>query len=894
MAVNPNQSYLETLREMRTTRMQQLRQGNSQAQIMNRQMSALTSMNNSLSRQLQAMNRLDMSQRASNQQLMSVNRNLTSLSTTLSRSIGNLATSIARGTGAGMRAAGGAVVGTVGAAAGATGSLASSIASGVGKVLPVAIAGYVTKSLTWDNMSQETQDKLTGSVGNLFQSALEGVDSTELGHSLTQALTPAFDQLKGLSRKLGEEIDAVKKKIPSASEVKQSVEQRVEQAKDKYNEVKPAIEKGLHRAKIGAQARLETTQEIFKSVASVLPDELPGVPGVSPGDVATGVGVTSAALGGYKILKPDAAATKPSGKPKANFQGFRVRKPPSKATTDALKEMAKNGMKGKEGLLASRLVIRAASGGSAAAKFLEAFKKYKMAASGAFMVIGAALHYWDYAIVKREIEIMAEEGIFNQQEVDFLVGRLKAEDWGSFFGSAIFGTAGAVGGSFFGPGGTIIGGVTAGYVGSKAGGSGAASLYERFNPRPSSLDEDITASSFEGTSEIVNKGYDKRYGSTPTSKPSSSTVPSNYVPGSDAEWVKNRSQREGVRMNPYVSPEGGNPTIGMGHKLTDAEMKAGGVFIGGKLVKLDLTKLTPRGGKETGPGQLTKEQVLQLAEEDHKRHEGQARQWIGADVFDKLTPDQQWALGDLSYAGGYSAFKDGQLIKMVRAGDHEGAAKYISNWGLYYTAQSDIPGGPKKGEKVYNKHMARGTRGRAELYAGTKITDSGTRLATNNPPLTTTTAAATTNTDAVPSQTIPQAANIPPASTYTNTAEGMKQGIFASGEGLWDGMRSAAEKTRKKVSKIAESFDEKRRRMLFENISGSLSSISAESLTSDLLEKLEMARTVMAGKPQTGGTTVINNDNSTVVSGSSGASVSKDVVPITTRNNVEHSTFMGM
>ena len=895
MAVNQNQSYAETLREMRTTRMQQLRQGNSQSQLMSRQTAVLSSMNNMLSKQSQMMSRLESSQRASNQQLVSVNRNLTSLSSTLSRSLSNFAASVARGAGGGARAVGGAAVDAGGAAAGAAGSIATSIASGIGRVLPLAIAGYVVKSVSWDNMSQQTQDKISGSMGRLFDKAIKEIDSTEIGNSLTKALTPAFDQLKSLTKKLGEEIDAVKAKLPSASQAKESVENKLEQAKEKYQEVKPSIEKGIKRAKIGGQARLETTQEIFKGVSGLLPDELPGVPGVSPGEVATGVGVTSAAIGAAKILKPPATVSKPGGNPKANFSGFKSRKPPSKATTDAIKFMAQNpGLKGKEGLLASRIISRAASGAGAAGRFLEALKKYKLAASGSFMVLGAVIHYWDYKVVKREIELMAEEGIFDQKEVDFLVGRLQAEDWGSFFGSTVLGTLGAVGGSVGGPVGTVVGGATGGYVGSKTGGSAAASLFEKFNPRPASLDQEVSTSSFQSTSDIANKGFDTRYGkktsdATSTSKPGSSstpTAPSNYVPGSDAAFVKNRAQREGVRMNPYVSPEGGNPTIGLGHKLTDAEMKAGGVFIGGKLVKLDLNKLTARGGKETGPGQLTKQQVDQLAEEDHKKHEEAARKWIGADVFDKLTPDQQWSLGDLSYAGGYSAFKDGQLRKMVRAGDHQGAAKYISNWGLYYTAQSDIKGGPKKGEKVYNPHMARGSRGRAELYAGTtKLPGGDTMLASNKP-----TSAATIPQAANMSATADATSTSTPAAAVTPTTAGQSA---EKDQTAWGGITAVAEAGKGKVAKMVESADEKRKRSIKEMFSSTLASLDPERLKSDLLEQLEIAKSVMMGSGESGGTTVINNDNSTTSSQSGGGgSTSKSVYPDYARSNVDHSTTM--
>ena len=166
MAANTTQSYTETLREMRATRTQQLRQGGAQAQLMNRQLATMSAMNNLISKQTQLLTRLDGNQKLANRQLSDVNRNLTSLSSTFAKSFSNFANSMARGAGRGVMAAGGA-------AARATGSIATSIASGIGRVLPTAIAGYVAKSIVWDNMSQQTRNRITSSMGDMFAQAKE-------------------------------------------------------------------------------------------------------------------------------------------------------------------------------------------------------------------------------------------------------------------------------------------------------------------------------------------------------------------------------------------------------------------------------------------------------------------------------------------------------------------------------------------------------------------------------------------------------------------------------------------------------------------------------------------------------------------------------------------------
>lgn len=189
------------------------------------------------------------------------------------------------------------------------------------------------------------------------------------------------------------------------------------------------------------------------------------------------------------------------------------------------------------------------------------------------------------------------------------------------------------------------------------------------------------------------------------------------------DHVRNRPFREGFRQNPYQSAEGGNPTVGIGHKLSDREMKAGGVFIGGKLVPLQLNNVQPQHISERGPKQLTVEQVKQLYDQDHKHTEEIVRQWIGPDVFDKLNPDQKLALSDLAFSG--HGWKSENLRTAVRQGRTQDAAAIIRTWGRYYTTPS--------GQRIVTPNLDKAAQGRAELYSGTPYTNVSAPTPANQP-----------------------------------------------------------------------------------------------------------------------------------------------------------------
>jgi GH24 family phage-related lysozyme (muramidase) len=167
----------------------------------------------------------------------------------------------------------------------------------------------------------------------------------------------------------------------------------------------------------------------------------------------------------------------------------------------------------------------------------------------------------------------------------------------------------------------------------------------------------------------------------------------------DMEFER-KKRREGFRTTTYASPEGGTDTVGIGHKLTDKEQAAGGVFIGGRLVKVDRT--TP----------MSEQQVKELYRQDIMNHANGAKRQInklaGQDVWSSLNPMQQYALMDLSFAGGPGLItKD--LADAIKSGDMNKAAQIIQQKARTYQ---------KNGMTVESKHHAKHADLRADIFRG--------------------------------------------------------------------------------------------------------------------------------------------------------------------------------
>lgn len=217
-----------------------------------------------------------------------------------------------------------------------------------------------------------------------------------------------------------------------------------------------------------------------------------------------------------------------------------------------------------------------------------------------------------------------------------------------------------------------------------------------------------------GVSTTVNNSFVAPPASlTNSSVPSSPTAPSPArpvnqnppgMPRSLEEYIgmefERKKAREGFRNKAYASPEGGTDTIGIGHKLSNAEQNAGGVFIGGRLVKAD--RNTP----------LTDQQVKDLYIQDVMNHANGAKRQVnslaGQDVWTGLNPMQQYALMDLSFAGGPGLItKD--LADAIKSGDMNRASQIIQQKARTYR---------RNGVMVESKHHARHADLRADIFRG--------------------------------------------------------------------------------------------------------------------------------------------------------------------------------
>lgn len=177
------------------------------------------------------------------------------------------------------------------------------------------------------------------------------------------------------------------------------------------------------------------------------------------------------------------------------------------------------------------------------------------------------------------------------------------------------------------------------------------------------------------------------------------------MPKSLEEYVdmefERKKKREGFRTKAYASPEGGNDTVGIGHKLSNEEQKAGGVFIGGRLVKVD---------RNTA---MSEQQVKDLYRQDIMNHANGAKRQInklaGRDVWSGLNPMQQYALMDLSFAGGASRMITKDLADAIKSGDMNKAAQIIQQKARTYQ---------KNGMMIESKHHAKHADLRADIFRG--------------------------------------------------------------------------------------------------------------------------------------------------------------------------------
>ena len=89
---------------------------------------------------------------------------------------------------------------------------------------------------------------------------------------------------------------------------------------------------------------------------------------------------------------------------------------------------------------------------------------------------------------------------------------------------------------------------------------------------------------------------------------------------------------------PHQSVEGGTPTLGYGHKMTDKELNSKNVIVGGKTFPMD---------------NITTKDAEKIFELDWKRSNQEAEKWIGPD-WKNLDPAKQAITAELFFNMGYN------------------------------------------------------------------------------------------------------------------------------------------------------------------------------------------------------------------------------------------------
>jgi GH24 family phage-related lysozyme (muramidase) len=215
MATSQDRGFMEQLREMRNTRTQQLRQGSQQAGLLNKQISAITTLNKTMDAVLRAQNVNNTSLRDFNKkqdalirQNNSVTQGIRNLSSTIDKSIGSLAKSVTSTKASEVKE----IKQSKGVVKEDSGS--SMMSSLLMKALPFAITGVIGKTMVWDNMDESVKKGLTDSFGNLVKSIFGGIDTSGL-KKVTDPITKEFGIVFGA---LGDTVSDLAKRLKGISD----------------------------------------------------------------------------------------------------------------------------------------------------------------------------------------------------------------------------------------------------------------------------------------------------------------------------------------------------------------------------------------------------------------------------------------------------------------------------------------------------------------------------------------------------------------------------------------------------------------------------------------------------------------------------------------------------
>jgi hypothetical protein len=518
MATSQNQGFIEQLREMRATRTQQLRQGNQEAALLNKQITALTNLDRTMRAVLKTQNISSNSLRDINtkqnnmiRQTDQMSKSINNLSTSITRSIGNLASSAVRGTGSAVGSAGGAVVG-------AASSVSSAIVSGLLKTLPFAIAGVIGKMFVYDKMDESTKKELGESFSGLMSSIFGGLDDTEFG----KVVKPITKELGIVFGALGDTISSLFGRIEDVFGKFSKIPTTFEEAGKNLEKSIERITGSLDKFAIKAEA-LGRTLNIFS-----------GVPDISGSDVGTAVSVVgtgAAAVGAKKIYdkaKANSSSPVAATSSAVSASSATASNPSSMKTASVAKNMSKEevelmkkafeeirslGLK-KDifGILGGRLIAHAKMAAGVFAEFLKLAYKFKL--TSGLTLVSLGLQYFEYNFIANEIDILLENGYIDSKEnAEYLKSYIRSESFARAGSSIVGGVLGLAAGLGAGPASVVVSpalGVAGAYAFGEAGADVARASYELLYPMPESLKK-----TFDGGEVNVNKLYDNNKSTKP-------------------------------------------------------------------------------------------------------------------------------------------------------------------------------------------------------------------------------------------------------------------------------------------------------------------------------------------------------------------------------------------
>ena len=521
-------SYVDQLREMRTTRMQQLRQGGQQSSLMNKQISVLGSLNTTMNsvlkgnqQQLKFTKDSIDQQKTLVKQTSDMTKSITNLSSSLARTVGGLAAAVGRGAVSAGSSVGGAAV------SGAS-SIASGVASMVAKTLPFAIAGVLGKVLLWDNMSSETQQGLKKSVGDLFGRVFEGAGDSPIG----KMAKPIIDQFKIVSAALSDTLEGIMNSVKSNIEdLIKRIEESFTKLEKKITEIQDSMTKFYYETLAPTMEYVDRLIGTVKKFGSYLPAIAsvagPAAIGVGAakiigGGVGTrivgGSAVTGAAAGAATGVVAEAASASTSATMGTGANGADKLSKMEKA----LEYLKQNGLKpNKQNLLVGWLFnsFSSSASGTVLKRFTEAIEKYKIKG---LAVIGLIIQFAGWAWVRSAIVDMNEKGILDEEETKALLDLAFAQaGLGAVFGTvlgAIGAAGGATVGSVAGPIGTAVGAVGGGVIGTSYGTMVGNSIAGMLVSLPKSVTNEIDVTgksagdiSTELESKRLKEKYQKKY-----------------------------------------------------------------------------------------------------------------------------------------------------------------------------------------------------------------------------------------------------------------------------------------------------------------------------------------------------------------------------------------------